>query len=284
MNKIGIFIFRKDLRLEDNLGLINLSKECKQIIPIFILDEYQIDINNTNKYYRSNNAIQFMCESLIDLNKQLNNKLNLYKGNPVEILNILLKVLKNYEEIIISYNCDYTKYALERDNKINNLINKFKNIKILNEENDITLVPFNQLIKSNNSAYMVFGAFYKNAIKTKVNNTIKNNFKNYIKLENISKLSFNIDNLSKLYKLDIAEFYIKGINSPIINDTFVNTKFINFSQVSYANLISNGYVLDSNFIQINNTGSAILTGSIPTGLIPNGSGFSVVPKLKIKYI
>ena len=199
MNKIGIFIFRKDLRLEDNLGLINLSKECKQIIPIFILDEYQIDINNTNKYYRSNNAIQFMCESLIDLNKQLNNKLNLYKGNPVEILNILLKVLKNYEEIIISYNCDYTKYALERDNKINNLINKFKNIKILNEENDITLVPFNQLIKSNNSAYMVFGAFYKNAIKTKVNNTIKNNFKNYIKLENISKLSFNIDNLSKLY-------------------------------------------------------------------------------------
>jgi len=199
MNKIGIFIFRKDLRLEDNLGLINLSKECKQIIPIFILDEYQIDINNTNKYYRSNNAIQFMCESLIDLNKQLNNKLNLYKGNPVEILNILLKVLKNYEEIIISYNCDYTKYALERDNKINNLINKFKNIKIINEENDITLVPFNQLIKSNNSAYMVFGAFYKNAIKTKVNNTIKNNFKNYIKLENISKLSFNIDNLSKLY-------------------------------------------------------------------------------------
>ena len=196
MNKIGIFIFRKDLRLEDNLGLINLSKECKQIIPIFILDEYQIDINNTNKYYRSNNAIQFMCESLIDLNKQLNNKLNLYKGNPVEILNILLKVLKNYEEIIISYNCDYTKYALERDNKINNLINKFKNIKILNEENDITLVPFNQLIKSNNSAYMVFGAFYKNAIKTKVNNTIKNNFKNYIKLENISKLKVQVVILS----------------------------------------------------------------------------------------
>jgi deoxyribodipyrimidine photo-lyase len=200
MNKIGIFIFRKDLRLEDNLGLIKLTKECKYIIPIFILDNYQININNHNKYYRSNNAIQFMCESLIDLNIQLNNKLNLYKGNYINVLEIIInKLLHNYDNIIISYNNDFTKYALERDNKINNLIKKFKNINLLNEENDITLVPFNNLIKSNNSAYMVFGAFYKNAIKTKVNNSIKNNFKNYIKLDTIDKISFNINNLDKLY-------------------------------------------------------------------------------------
>ena len=75
MNKIGLFLFRKDLRLHDNLGLINLSKLCTKIIPIFILDNYQIDITEQNKYYRSNNAIQFMCESLLDLNKQLDNKL-----------------------------------------------------------------------------------------------------------------------------------------------------------------------------------------------------------------
>ena len=33
---IGIFIFRKDLRIYDNLGLIELSKICDKIIPIFI--------------------------------------------------------------------------------------------------------------------------------------------------------------------------------------------------------------------------------------------------------
>ena len=32
---IGIFIFRRDLRIEDNRGLINLSSKCKNIIPIF---------------------------------------------------------------------------------------------------------------------------------------------------------------------------------------------------------------------------------------------------------
>jgi citrate lyase alpha subunit len=88
-------------------------------------------------------------------------------------------------------------------------------------------------------------------------------------------------NLSKLYTLDLAEFYVKGIPNPL-----ATTTVINFSQVSYANLVSNGYILDSNFsqpIQINNTGSAILTGSI-TGEMLNAGGLSIVPKLKINYI
>ena len=29
----GIFIFRKDLRIVDNRGLIKLSENCKKIIP-----------------------------------------------------------------------------------------------------------------------------------------------------------------------------------------------------------------------------------------------------------
>jgi deoxyribodipyrimidine photo-lyase len=229
MNKIGIFIFRKDLRLEDNLGLIKLSKECKYIIPIFILDDNQIEITNKNKYYRSNNAIQFMCESLLDLNDQLNNKLNLYKGNPIKILEIIInKLLYKYDEIIISYNCDYTKYALDRDNKINNIIKKFKNVNLLTEENDITLVSFNNLIKSNNSAYMVFGAFYKNAIKTKVNNVIKNKFKNYIKLDIINKFSFNINNLNKLYNYN--KFLIqKGGRKEALKKIYNNEVYKNYS-------------------------------------------------------
>lgn len=86
-------------------------------------------------------------------------------------------------------------------------------------------------------------------------------------------LAYCKDNLSKLYKLGQAEFYIKS-NGGLVNS-------VNFAQVSYANLANNGYSLDLNNIQINNTGSAILTGSIPAG---QSTGFSVVPKLKINYI
>lgn len=199
MNKIGLFLFRKDLRLHDNLGLINLSKICNKIIPIFILDNYQIDLTEHNKYYRSDNAIQFMCESLIDLNEQLDNKFNLYKGNYIEVLSKIIEILKKeYSNIIIGYNCDYTKYALIRDEKINNLAKK-NNIEILTEENDISLIPINKLIKQDNSAYLVFGSFYKNAIKTKVNVDIKNKFHNYIKLPNIKNITYKFENLNKLY-------------------------------------------------------------------------------------
>ena len=55
--KIGLFIFRRDLRLNDNLSLIELSNIVDVIIPIFILDEKQIELNNNNKYYYSNNVI-----------------------------------------------------------------------------------------------------------------------------------------------------------------------------------------------------------------------------------
>jgi deoxyribodipyrimidine photo-lyase len=199
-NNLGIFIFRKDLRLYDNLGLIELSKKCKYILPIFIFDDYQVNITETNQYYRSNNAIQFMCESLIDLNKQLNNKLILFKGSPIIILeNIFKLLLTKYNNIILAFNLDYTQYALKRDLLIKNLCTEY-NIPLLNIEHDHTLIPFNKMIKNNGLAYMVYGSFYKNAIKTKVNEPIKCNFTNFIRIKELNNLEYKIQNLSKLYK------------------------------------------------------------------------------------
>jgi deoxyribodipyrimidine photolyase len=51
--KIGIFIFRRDLRLTDNIGLLNLQNEVDIIIPIFILDKYQIKKSSHNAHYFS---------------------------------------------------------------------------------------------------------------------------------------------------------------------------------------------------------------------------------------
>lgn len=156
MNSIGIFIFRKDLRLNDNLGLINLSKKCKIIYCIFILDDYQIEKSSHNKYYYSNNAVQFMCESLEDLNEQLNGKLNLFKGDYIHILDNIIKSIQNsYKNpIIIGYNKDYTQYALLRDSNINKLAKKY-DIKGIDDENDITLIQFENMVKGNETAYMI---------------------------------------------------------------------------------------------------------------------------------
>lgn len=39
MNHHSLFIFRQDLRLEDNLGLIRAIQESESVLPLFIRDD-----------------------------------------------------------------------------------------------------------------------------------------------------------------------------------------------------------------------------------------------------
>ena len=66
----SIFIFRRSFRLQDNTALIEALKQSEFVIPIFIFTPEQVKINK----YKSNNAIQFMIESLKDLGKDLKKK------------------------------------------------------------------------------------------------------------------------------------------------------------------------------------------------------------------
>ena len=65
----GLFIFRRDLRIIDNNGLNLLNSQCKNIYTIFIFTPEQV--TNANKF-KSDNAVQFMIESLKDLSSQIN--------------------------------------------------------------------------------------------------------------------------------------------------------------------------------------------------------------------
>jgi deoxyribodipyrimidine photo-lyase len=65
----SLFIFRRDLRLDYNTGLIAALQASKQVIPCFIFDPKQIE--DKQNQYKSNNALQFMIESIIDLEKQI---------------------------------------------------------------------------------------------------------------------------------------------------------------------------------------------------------------------
>ena len=202
MYNLGIFIFRRDLRLEDNYALDLLSSKCDLILPIFILDSNQIEINNKNKYYFSNNAVQYICESLIDLNDQLNDyqsRLRLFYGIPWTILaDILTNLNKKYKSIAIGFNSDFSNYSIKRDHAIKVVCDKL-NIDIINSDDDLTLRPIKELIKEDGGAFKQYGAFYSNAIKKDPLKAIKykyNNFINKIKLEK----EYDIKDLDKLYE------------------------------------------------------------------------------------
>ena len=69
MYKKTLFIFRRDLRIEDNIGLIESLQNSKEVIPCFIYDE-----NIIKKLKDSKFRWNFLNESLVDLDNELKKK------------------------------------------------------------------------------------------------------------------------------------------------------------------------------------------------------------------
>lgn len=157
-----LFIFRRDLRLCDNQGLNLIDSE--EILPVFLLDPQQVFKSNRNKHFFSTNALQFMCESLVDLDKHLHQKksrLVILLDDPISSIEYLVQKFKPSGVV---FNADWSAYALKRDEDIQKVC-KNNNIPIQICTSDSTLHPLSDLTKSSGEAYLQFGAFYKNAFK-----------------------------------------------------------------------------------------------------------------------
>lgn len=111
----GVVIFRRDLRLVDNTAFCKAAKNSKQVIPIFVFDKRQVGSANP---YRSQRAVQFMVESLEDLDEQLNKQggcLHALRGNPSEVL---AEVIEELGIDAVFLNEDVTPFSRERDEEL----------------------------------------------------------------------------------------------------------------------------------------------------------------------
>jgi len=186
---IKIFLFRRDLRIEDNLAFNKLmsSDENEKIYPLFIFNPKQI-YSKFNQYF-SNNCVQFMIESLEELEQKVH--INYFEGDDISVLE---KLSKQFNITTIAYNLDYSPFAIKRDNIISEWCKK-KNIKLITEE-DYTLFKMGMIVNKNNEPYKVFTPFYKQCILQKVEKPviIKNNIK-YIKdISSFDKKKYYIQN------------------------------------------------------------------------------------------
>jgi len=169
-----IFIFRRDLRLNDNIGLIAALSNSKVVLPIFIFTPEQLVKNS----YKSDNCVQFMIESLEDLNyrlKKYNSKLFYFYGEPYKVIN---KILKKESIDAIFINMDYTPYAIKRDNRIKKICKKHKIDFIINE--DYLLLPIHSIRTKQNTIYSKFTPYFRKAVKIKIDSIKLNKKKNYV--------------------------------------------------------------------------------------------------------
>ena len=159
----GLFIFRRDFRVIDNIGLNLLNSKCKRIYPIFIFTPEQV--TGSNKY-KSNNAVQFMIESLKDLSSQINkmggNLLCFYGHNNTIVMNLI----KTLDINIVCFNADYSPYAIQRELGIIQICDKIG--VAVEYEHDYYLNPPGSIMNGQGDPYQKFTPYYNTASKKKI--------------------------------------------------------------------------------------------------------------------
>ncbi len=186
----SLFIFRRDLRVDDNSALNSALESSYQVLPIFILDS-----NLLKNPDRSDNAIQFMQESIIDLKNQLSNKkgdLHVLEGKPWDVVNSLLSE-SNLDLKAIYFNRDYTPYSIKRDRLIHKVAKSHDvSCRIFS---DLLLNEPESILKKDGAPYTIFSPFYRKASEKLIvppNYLNRENFLigRHIKKINIGKLKF----------------------------------------------------------------------------------------------
>lgn len=159
----GLFIFRRDLRIIDNNGLNFLSELCNNIYTIFIFTPEQVGSGNK---YKSDNAVQFMIESLADLASNIHKeggKLYTFYGHNEKVI---ADCIKAWDINIVAFNLDITPYARVRDADIVKMCQRMK--VFVTYDDDYYLCNPGTIKTETGLPYQKFTPFYNKASKIKV--------------------------------------------------------------------------------------------------------------------
>lgn len=155
MSKIVLFWFRRDLRLSDNAGLYHALKSGLPVLPIFIFDKNILD-----KIHDKNDLrVQFIHQTLTALKAELEalgSTLSVFYGTPETVFPKLIE--DNTIEAIYTNN-DYERYALERDDMVQEYVRSegidFKSFK------DQVIFEKKEILSNSNVPYSVFTPYMK---------------------------------------------------------------------------------------------------------------------------
>jgi deoxyribodipyrimidine photo-lyase len=107
----GLFVFHRDFRIPDNVGLFEMNKLCKKLYVCFVFTPQQVGDQNT---YKSDNSVQLMIESLVELSDVIaltGGRLIVLHGDYIQQIHRLVKSLQIE---CVGFNRDYTPYAINR--------------------------------------------------------------------------------------------------------------------------------------------------------------------------
>ncbi|AZJ33438.1 deoxyribodipyrimidine photo-lyase [Tenacibaculum mesophilum] len=153
-DKVSIFWFRRDLRLEDNKGLHEALQSGHKVIPLFIFDKDILE-----NLPKNDARVTFIYQTLQQLDKELRkhqSSLIVKKGKPLEVWR---ELIEEYPIQGVYTNKDYEPYAIKRDKEIADFLTS-KGIRF-NAFKDQVIFEENEVLKNDGTPYTVFTP-YKN--------------------------------------------------------------------------------------------------------------------------
>jgi len=217
----GLFIFRRDLRVVDNNGLNLANSICKKIYPIFIFTPEQV--TGSNKF-KSDNAVQFMIESLQDLSSKITRMgghLMCFYGNNNSIVSYLIKTL---EINVVCFNIDYSPYALQREKGIIQICEKMGKPFELGE--DYYLHPPGTIVNGTGQPYQKFTPFYQSSLKKKVDAPTSIRKIHFATSNKNLQYSINLDNAFKRFTKVNPNILVHGGRNNAIKQMQIASKNI----------------------------------------------------------
>lgn len=229
---MNIFWFRRDLRLNDNIGLHEALKSGK-VHPIFIFDEIILD-----KLEKNDSRLNFIYETLEKINLKLSKyytSIKYYYGNPSDIW---LDIIKDNNIDNVYWNKDYEPYALKRDCNIQNILDK-NNIQSYSFKDQV-IFEESEILKNDGTPYTIYTP-YKNKWLSRIrepqlinsvdlfHNFIKNREKNF----KLSSLGFIKSKISvKPYTFSNVSHYHEIRDYPAKDQTSYLSPHLRFGTIS----------------------------------------------------
>lgn len=242
MEKITLFWFRRDLRLEDNTGLFYALQQEKNVLPLFIFDKNILDKLED----KADARVEFIHSQLSEIKSQLEKKgssLLVRYGKPEEIYT---ELLKEFEIQAVYTNRDYEPYAKERDAKIEGLL-KESGVTFLSFKDQVIFEP-GEILNGSGEFYKVFTPFSRNwldkykSIKVQaLDNPLWKNLYSISPLPFISLSEMGFEKTSiqippKVADEDLISHYDKTRNFPAQNGTSRLGVHLRFGTISVRKL------------------------------------------------
>jgi deoxyribodipyrimidine photo-lyase len=237
--KVSIFWFRRDLRLEDNRGLHESLKNPYPLLPIFIFDT-----NISDELAIDDPRITFIHDLLNDLSSSLNAwSAGIYckKGQPEHIWQ---QLLNEFDVQAVYANEDYEPYAIQRDKRIRSLLSE-KSIPLYLFKDQVVFAK-DEVLKKDQTPYTVFTP-YKNKWIQQLNEaalltyplTMQGNFlRKRHEIPELSDLGFKRSTITvRPYTLAFLEKYAEIRDFPALDQTTQLGPHLRFGSVSIRKIV-----------------------------------------------